>query len=159
MITNGPSLRYIRFLRKRFQRWRNSESPAAVLHWFRLSHVCYICYEIILKILTRYLDAIDKDTQEIARDDDETYTSLPDLAEDLPENSPRFIVLSHPIKTRDGLSKLPLVMVYWIPPTAGQRSKMMYAGAVEEFRQHAGVSCLLKVEDEDELISIPDQLQ
>lgn len=104
------------------------------------------------------VDLIDKDTQEISRDGNETFTSLDDLAEDLPENSPRFIVLSHPIKTRDGLSKLPLVMLYWIPPTAGQRSKMMYAGAVEEFRQHAGVSRLLKIEDEEELISIPDQL-
>lgn len=33
-----------------------------------------------------------------------------------------------------------LVMLYWIPPTSGQESRMLYAGAVEQFRDKAGVS-------------------
>lgn len=42
-------------------------------------------------------DQIDKKTLEISQADDETYSSIPELAEELPDNTPRFILLSHPI--------------------------------------------------------------
>jgi hypothetical protein len=41
---------------------------------------------------------IDKQTKEIRQDEDETvYKSLEELAEDLPDHSPRFILLSYPL--------------------------------------------------------------
>lgn len=41
---------------------------------------------------------IDKKTYEIRQDDDKVvYKSLEEIAEDLPDNSPRFILLSHPL--------------------------------------------------------------
>lgn len=41
---------------------------------------------------------IDKQTKEIRQDDDATvYKSLEELAEDLPDHSPRFVLLSHPL--------------------------------------------------------------
>lgn len=68
------------------------------------------------------------------------YTSVEDLVEELPDNSARFIVLSYPFKLPDGRLKSPLALLYWRPPTCGQSSKMLYAGAVELFRDKAGVS-------------------
>lgn len=32
------------------------------------------------------------------------------------------------------------MLLYWIPPTSGQESRMLYAGALEQFRDKAGVS-------------------
>lgn len=83
---------------------------------------------------------VDKDTQEICRDGDEILSSMEDLVDKLPDNTPRYIVLSYPMVTHDGRAKLPLIMVYWIPPTCDLRSKMLYAGATEQFREQAQVS-------------------
>lgn len=44
------------------------------------------------------LDMIDKTTKEIKQDDEKTvYKSLDDIAEDLPDHSPRFVLLSYPM--------------------------------------------------------------
>lgn len=41
---------------------------------------------------------IDKATKEIKQDDDKTvYKSLDEIADDLPDHSPRFILLSYPM--------------------------------------------------------------
>jgi hypothetical protein len=43
-------------------------------------------------------DLIDKQTKEIRQDEDETvYKSLDELADDLPDHSPRFVLLSYPL--------------------------------------------------------------
>lgn len=51
------------------------------------------------KLIVLFLpDMIDKQTKEIRQDDDGTvYKSLEELAEDLPDHSPRFILLSYPL--------------------------------------------------------------
>lgn len=44
------------------------------------------------------VDMIDKQTKEIRQDEDETvYKSIDELAADLPDHSPRFILLSYPM--------------------------------------------------------------
>ena len=43
------------------------------------------------------IDQIDKKTLEISKADDETYTDLSLLGEELPDHSPRFILLSYPL--------------------------------------------------------------
>lgn len=41
---------------------------------------------------------IDKNTSEIKQDEDKTtYKNLDDVAEDLPDHAPRFILLSYPL--------------------------------------------------------------
>lgn len=43
-------------------------------------------------------DMIDKATKEIKQDEDKiVYKNLDDIAEDLPDNVPRFIILSYPV--------------------------------------------------------------
>ena len=42
-------------------------------------------------------DQIDKHSLEIAQADDETYTNMQELAEELPDHSPRYILLSYPL--------------------------------------------------------------
>ncbi|EGV62564.1 hypothetical protein PSN45_000243 [Yamadazyma tenuis] len=103
---------------------------------------------------------IDKSSYEVKREDeDQVITSIEELEEELPPNAPRFVILSYPYKTRDGRSVSPLVMLYWKPATCGQQSKMLYAGALELFRDKAGVSKLVSIEDEEELGSIQDLIQ
>jgi hypothetical protein len=42
-------------------------------------------------------DQIDKQSLEIAQAPDETYTDLRDLADELPDHSPRYVLLSYPL--------------------------------------------------------------
>lgn len=42
-------------------------------------------------------DQIDKKTLEISQSDDEVYTAMAELADELPDNSPRFVLLSYPL--------------------------------------------------------------
>ena len=52
---------------------------------------------------------IDKQTKEIKQDEDGTvYKSLDEIAEDLPDHSPRFVLLSYP-----------LTLVRPLPPSYG----------------------------------------
>lgn len=83
--------------------------------------------------------AIDPQLHEIHPESD-TILALADLAEELPDNSARFVVLSYPKTAADGRMTYPFLLVYWRPPTAGQQNKMLYAGAVELMRDKAGVA-------------------
>lgn len=48
--------------------------------------------------LTGSVDEINKETYEIRQEEDEvTYKSLEEIAEELPDSSPRFILLSYPM--------------------------------------------------------------
>ena len=42
-------------------------------------------------------DQIDKKTLEISQADDEVYKDMAELADELPDNSPRFVLLSYPL--------------------------------------------------------------
>ncbi|PMB71123.1 Actin-depolymerizing factor gmf1 [Beauveria bassiana] len=56
--------------------------------------------------LIGYDDLVDKNTQEIRQDDDKTvYNTLEEIGDDLPDHSPRFVLLSYPLTLRNGAEK------------------------------------------------------
>ncbi|KAI9313117.1 glial maturation factor [Dichotomocladium elegans] len=55
--------------------------------------------------------------------------SIEDLVEELPENSPRFIILSYELVHSDGRKNFPLVFIFWCPSTAKTEIMMLYASA------------------------------
>ncbi|KAI9362403.1 hypothetical protein BD770DRAFT_382522, partial [Pilaira anomala] len=72
---------------------------------------------------------IDRKTLKIIEDEVYDDISLEDLVEELPENTPRFIVLSYERKHSDGRVNFPLVFIYWSPSTAKAEVNMLYASA------------------------------
>lgn len=46
-----------------------------------------------------FTDMIDKNTHEIRQEEDVQYTSLQEVADELPDHSPRFVLLSYPLTT------------------------------------------------------------
>ncbi|KAK9473169.1 actin depolymerizing protein [Dipodascopsis tothii] len=87
------------------------------------------------------------------------FQTIDDLADALPPNSPRYILLSYPMTRADGRKSSPFVMLYYLPETATQQAKMLYAGAVEIFRSAAGVSQLIEIEEDEDLQTIADQIR
>lgn len=105
------------------------------------------------------LDYIDRQTHEIKQDDDKTvYKSLDEIAEDLPDNTPRFVLLSYPLTLRDGRLKVPYVMLAWMPATCNHEQKMIYAGAKELLRNTAGVGDVIDITETEELEEVPARL-
>ncbi|CAM9017453.1 unnamed protein product [Wickerhamomyces anomalus] len=103
---------------------------------------------------------IDKTTYEIKLDEsaESPITSIEELVEELPDNSPRYVVLSYPITLKDGRKSSPLVLVYWLPPTSTQSLRMLYAAALELIREKAGVSKLIEIDDEEDFEDIEEKV-
>ncbi|ODV89013.1 hypothetical protein CANCADRAFT_32406 [Tortispora caseinolytica NRRL Y-17796] len=109
------------------------------------------------RFLTVNLDGLESDYS-LQRSDDETYTSLEDLADALPDNSPRYVIMSYPVVLPDGRRSSPFVMVYYMPATSSQDKRMLYAGAVELVRSKAGVSRVYEAGDEEEIIELKESI-
>jgi len=102
---------------------------------------------------------IDKETYEIRQDEEETiYTSLEDIADDLPDHTPRFILLSCPLTLPDERITVPYVLLYYLPITCNYQTKMLYANAKELMRNMAEVSRVIDMESTDDLEDILGQL-
>ncbi|KAA8652463.1 GMF family protein [Aspergillus tanneri] len=102
---------------------------------------------------------IDGKNQEIRPEDDEVYAKMDDLAEELPESSPRFILLSYPLTLGSGRLTVPYVLLYYLPVNCNPSMRMMYAGAVELMRNTAEVNRVIEIQEEDDIISIESKLQ
>lgn len=87
------------------------------------------------------------------------FTSLEDVADDLPDNAPRFVLLSYPLTLDDGRASVPYVLLNWMPVTVGNELRMIYAGAKELVRNTAEAGRVIDVFDEEEFGELPDMLK
>ncbi|KAL2221894.1 GMF family protein [Thermoascus aurantiacus ATCC 26904] len=102
---------------------------------------------------------IDPKTHEIRPEDDQVYSKLEDLADELPDSSPRFILLSYPLTLSSGRLTVPYVLLYYLPENCNPSLRMLYAGAVELFRNTAEVNRVIEVESESDVVGIEKKLQ
>ncbi|KAI1811371.1 glia maturation factor beta [Poronia punctata] len=102
---------------------------------------------------------IDRKTHEIRQDEDKVvYKSLEEVADDLPDNSPRYILLSYPLTLPDGRLSVPYVLIYYLPNTCNAESRMMYAGAKELMRNTSQAGKVFDIESSEDLEEIPRRL-
>ncbi|OBZ69345.1 Glia maturation factor beta [Grifola frondosa] len=73
--------------------------------------------------------------------------SIDDLAEELPENSPRYVVLSYELNHSDGRRSFPLVLVNWAPVASEMSLLTLHASALLDFQSTADVSKVIEVRD------------
>ncbi|KAL9046178.1 MAG: hypothetical protein Q9214_000923 [Letrouitia sp. 1 TL-2023] len=101
---------------------------------------------------------IDKQSLEIAQMGDEVFTNIQELADELPDHSPRFILLSYPLTLPSGRLSVPYVLLYYLPVTCNAELRMLYAGAKELMRNTAEVGKVIEIVDIEELESIEGKL-
>ena len=107
-----------------------------------------------------------------------------DLSDDLPDNSPRFVLLSYPltmvgpslIKTvsstpcsrklayaayrqASGRLSVPYVMINYLPPTCSSEMRMLYAGAKELLRNQSEAGRIIEIDSTDDLENIEERLK
>ncbi|KAI8901515.1 hypothetical protein BC833DRAFT_577467 [Globomyces pollinis-pini] len=66
--------------------------------------------------------------------------SLEDIVEELPETSPRFIVISYELKHKDGRISYPLAGIYYNPEGSSLNNRMCYASTVTQVFTEAGIT-------------------
>ncbi|KAH8758428.1 GMF family protein [Diaporthe sp. PMI_573] len=102
---------------------------------------------------------IDKASKEIKQDDEKTvYKSLEEIGDDLPDHSPRFVLLSYPMTLSSGRQSVPYVLLFYLPVTCNSELRMLYAGAKELFRNTAEVNKVIDINSVDDLEEIPEKL-
>ncbi|ODQ45854.1 hypothetical protein PICMEDRAFT_35309 [Pichia membranifaciens NRRL Y-2026] len=101
---------------------------------------------------------IDKE-QELQLDESLDLENFDDLAEELPDNSPCYILMNYGYTKPDGRFVSPLVGIYWRPDTARGEAKMLYAGAVELFKKEVGCNMWLECSDEDEIPDLKAEIE
>ncbi|CAI0652479.1 unnamed protein product [Colletotrichum noveboracense] len=104
-------------------------------------------------------DYIDKNTHEIKQDDDKVvYKSLEEIGDDLPDHSPRFVLLSYPLTLPSGRLSVPYVLIYYLPITCNNEIRMLYAGAKELMRNTSEVGRVIDIQEAEDLEEIPSKL-
>ncbi|ORZ39868.1 hypothetical protein BCR44DRAFT_64833 [Catenaria anguillulae PL171] len=82
----------------------------------------------------------------------EDLASLQDLADELPETTPRYIMLSYVVNHKDGRVSYPLVFVQYTPAVARPDQKMIYAGTRTDVGKAVGtMGKCLELFDADDL--------
>ncbi|PWN95797.1 glia maturation factor beta [Tilletiopsis washingtonensis] len=90
---------------------------------------------------------IDKKTLRMEIEEEFEGIALDELQEELPENSPRFVVMSYELEHRDGRKSYPLVIIYWAPPTSSMELATLYASAMSHFSTASDIAKVLDVRE------------
>ncbi|KAF9307503.1 hypothetical protein BG003_000685 [Podila horticola] len=94
---------------------------------------------------------INKDKLLIELDAEEDTIELEELAEELPENIPRYIILSYELKHDDGRVSFPLVFLFYCPVGANTQLRMLYASAKTFFQNMTQIGKVFEIHDAETL--------
>ncbi|OBZ89583.1 Glia maturation factor gamma [Choanephora cucurbitarum] len=94
---------------------------------------------------------IDRKTLKIVEEEVYENTPIEELVEELPENTPRFVILSYELKYSDGRVNFPLLFIYWSPSTAKAEINMLYASAKTYLQEKIGVNRGFDIRDAETL--------
>lgn len=96
---------------------------------------------------------INKNEQTINLDESLNLEAFDELVDELPDNTPCYVLMNYGYTKPDGRYTSPLVGIYWRPDSAKGDIKMLYARSVELFKKEVGCNIWLECSDEDD---IPD---
>ncbi|KAI9797418.1 MAG: hypothetical protein M1835_000753 [Candelina submexicana] len=101
---------------------------------------------------------INKQTLEIDQDGDEVFSRVEDIADELPDHSPRYVLLSYPLTLPSGRLSVPYVLIYYLPVTCNAELRMLYAGAKELMRNTAEVGRVIEIDTAEDLEGLEAKL-
>ncbi|KAK4900079.1 hypothetical protein LTR27_002842 [Elasticomyces elasticus] len=102
---------------------------------------------------------VDKSSLEIKQADGEVYKNMQELSDELPDNSPRYVLLSYPLTLASGRLSVPYVMINYLPPTCSSEMRMLYAGAKELMRNQAEAGRIIEIDSAEDLEEIEEKLK
>ncbi|EIM22534.1 glia maturation factor beta [Wallemia mellicola CBS 633.66] len=106
-----------------------------------------------LKGISVLIVKINKQTLSLETQERLEDISLEELADELPENAPRYVVISYPVKHPDGRIAVPLALINWKPTTSSPEMNTLHASGLSMFQQVAEVSRIVEVRDGAEALT------
>lgn len=99
--------------------------------------------------ITALVFKIDRKTLTLEIEEELTtgLTCVEDLIQELPENSPRFLIVNYKLNHRDGRVSYPLFLLYWAPQTSPLDLSTLYASALSNFSVKSDVAKVIDVRD------------
>ncbi|KII71485.1 Glia maturation factor gamma [Thelohanellus kitauei] len=94
---------------------------------------------------------IDIDQQTIDIEDEFTDISIEELADQIPEQQPRYIGYTVKRQTNDGRTTYPLMLIYHTPNGAKHDQQMMYSTSIGQIYSAGGFTKSFEIRDVDEL--------
>ncbi|WVR03264.1 hypothetical protein IAU60_000255 [Kwoniella sp. DSM 27419] len=73
--------------------------------------------------------------------------SIEEIAEELPENAPRYVLISHELTHKDGRISYPLILINWAPSGSPMELMTLHASSLSYFQQVAEVAKVLEVRE------------
>ncbi|ORY05239.1 glia maturation factor beta [Basidiobolus meristosporus CBS 931.73] len=98
-----------------------------------------------------YLIKIDRKKFLIEEDELFENIAFEDLVEEIPDDSPRYIVLSFKFEHQDGRLSYPLVFIYYTPDGCSTELNMLYASNQPYFQQKTDLGKVLELRDKEDL--------
>jgi len=97
---------------------------------------------IVMKILSEELKVVN--------DEDHEDITIEELAAELPEHLPRFVVYSHVLKHSDGRVSYPLCFIFISPSGTKPELQMMYAGSKLNVVKELGLTKVFELRSVEE---------
>ncbi|GMS88161.1 hypothetical protein PENTCL1PPCAC_10336, partial [Pristionchus entomophagus] len=94
---------------------------------------------------------IDRDAQEMRIDEEMEDVSMDEIRDELPQQQPRFLLLSYAYKHADGRTSFPMCMIFYSPPGCSPEQQMLYAGSRNNLVNECELTKNFEVRDQDEL--------
>ncbi|KAG9013003.1 hypothetical protein FRB94_004396 [Tulasnella sp. JGI-2019a] len=82
-----------------------------------------------------------------------TNVDVDELGEELPESSPRFVVLSYETVHKDGRRSFPLVLINWVPRGSETGMMTLHASIFIPFSEIADANKVIEIRDGSEGLS------
>jgi len=79
--------------------------------------------------------------------------SIEELAQELPENSPRYVLVSYELNHSDGRTSFPLVLINWAPSSSETGMLTLHASALLHFQTTADVGKIIEIRDGPETLT------
>ncbi|KAJ2741703.1 hypothetical protein H4S06_005841 [Coemansia sp. BCRC 34490] len=98
-----------------------------------------------------YVAKIDRDSHTVIHDETFEDISFDELIEELPDDSPRYVVVSYFLAHDDGRVSYPLAFIYYCPLTSALQARMLYASTQQMFGKEAGLGKSYMLQDKDDL--------
>jgi hypothetical protein len=94
---------------------------------------------------------IDHDAGELQVQAEYAEVTLDNLAPDLSESTPAYLLYTLRWHTADGRTQFPLILIGFMPPAVPPHLRVMYARPVTDLRDHLAVNKHFTCEDVDDL--------
>nr|GAT60069.1 predicted protein [Mycena chlorophos] len=73
--------------------------------------------------------------------------TIEELAEELPENSPRYVLVTYELTHPDGRKSFPLILIDWAPTSSEIGMMTLHASALLDFQNTADVSKVIEMRE------------